>query len=208
VSAHLITTPTAFRSIRRITQPEVEPVSVSEAKAQLGISPDVSEHDAVLSGLISAARIAAESRLNMSLMATQWQAVHAGFWGCGCHGVELPYPPLLVNTEHPVGVRWKDRDGLTHVVEAADIEVNTDEFPGRLYVRASMAAGACCDGAAVVTWWAGVLSPADVPSPIRTAMLRMVARMFGDRGDTAENILEADHAVAHLLAACSWAGRY
>lgn len=205
---HSTTTPTAFRSIRRIKQPVVEPVSVSEAKTHLGISHDVAEHDGLIAGLVASARIAAESRLHMSLMATQWQAIRTGFWECGCHGVELPYPPLLVDTEHPVGVRWKDRDGLTHVVEAADIEVNTDEFPGRLFVRASMTGGACCDGAAVVTWWGGVLSPADVPSPIRTAILRMVARMFGDRGDTAENILENDQAVAHLLAACSWAGRY
>jgi hypothetical protein len=61
---------------------------------------------------------------------------------------------------------------------------------------------------ATVTWWAGVVNPSDVPSPIRTAILRMVARMFGDRGDTAEDVLTNDAAVSHLLATCSWAGRY
>ena len=204
---HLITNPTGFRSIRRVTQPAVEPVSVAEAKVHLGISPDVAEHDAYLMGLIASARIAAESRLNMTLTATKWQAVRAGWWYCSCEGVEMPYPPLLVDEDHPITVKWKDRDGVVNEVNDTDIVADVDEFPGRVRVLANMAGG-CCESVATVTWWAGVVNPSDVPSPIRTAILRMVARMFGDRGDTADDVLTNDQAVAHLLATCSWSGRY
>lgn len=202
-----LTNAAGFRSIRRIRQPEVEPVSVAEAKTHLGISPDVAEHDEYILGLISAARIAAESRLNMTLVATQWQAVRAGWWYCSCEGAEVPYPPLLVDQDHPVEVRYKDRDGQVQFVDADDIRTDTDEFPGRLRVL-SQISGGCCESVATVTWWAGVVNPQDVPSPIRTAILRMVARMFGNRGDTAEDVLTNDQAVAHLLASCSWGGRY
>ena len=204
---HLITNPTGFRSIRRVTQPAVEPVSVAEAKVQLGISPDVAEHDAYLMGLIASARIAAESRLNMTLMATRWQAVRAGWWYCSCEGVEMPYPPLLVDEDHPITVKWKDRDGIVNEVNDTDIVADLDEFPGRVRVLSSISNG-CCESVATVTWWAGVVNPSDVPSPIRTAILRMVSRMFGDRGDTAEDVLTNDQAVSHLLATCSWSGRY
>ena len=205
---NLITNATGFRSIRRITQPQVEPVSVAEVKTHLGIAPEVADHDAYLLGLIGSARIAAESRLNMTLMATQWQAVRAGYWYCGCVGQEMPYPPLLVDQDHPVRIQWKDRDGSVNFVDDADIETDTDEFPGRLRVLTSTVGGSCCESVVTVQWWAGVTNPSDVPSPIRTAILRMVARMFGDRGDTADDVLTNDQAVSHLLAACSWSGRF
>lgn len=199
---------TAFRSIRRVEQPAVEPISVAEAKTHLGISPEVAEHDAYLAGLIASARIAAEARLSMTLTATRWRAVREGGWGCGCGAVEMPYPPLLVDADHPLTVEYRGADGSTVAVDAADIETDTVDFPGRLRVRGSIPSGGCCEVLSTVTWWAGVVSPHDVPAPVRTAILRMVARMFGDRGDTAESILTNDQAVAHLLAACSWGGRY
>jgi uncharacterized phiE125 gp8 family phage protein len=202
-----LTNADGFRSIRRIRQPAVEPVSVLDAKTHLGISPDVAEHDAYLLGLIGSARIAAESRLNMTLVATQWQAVRAGWWYCSCEGAEVPYPPLLVDQDHPIEVRYKDRQGVVQFVDAEAIVADVDEFPGRLRVLQQITGG-CCESVATVTWWAGVVNPSDVPSPIRTAILRMVARMFGDRGDTAEDVLTNDAAVAHLLATCSWGGRY
>jgi uncharacterized phiE125 gp8 family phage protein len=177
-------------------------------KVHLGISPDVAEHDAYLLGLIASARIAAEARLNMTLVATQWQAVRAGWWYCSCQGVEMPYPPLLVDENHPIEVRYKDRSGDVQFVNAEDITADVDEFPGRMKVLAQIASGGCCESVATVTWWAGVVNPRDVPSPIRTAITRMVARMFGNRGDTAEDVLTNDAAVSHLLATCSWAGRY
>jgi uncharacterized phiE125 gp8 family phage protein len=204
---HSLTNASGFRSIRRIRQPAVEPVSVGEVKTHLGISPDVAEHDAYLAGLISAARIAAESRLNMTLVETQWQAVRAGWWYCSCEGVEMPYPPLLVDQDHPIEVRYRDRQGAVAFVDDDKIVADADEFPGRLRVLQSMVGG-CCESVATVTWWAGVVNPSDVPSPIRTAILRMVARMFGNRGDTADDVLTNDAAVSHLLAACSWGGRY
>ena len=208
MSWHLVTNPTGFRSIRRITQPAVEPVSVAECKAHLGIAPEVAEHDDYLRGLIASARIAAESRLHMTLVATQWQAVRAGWWYCACQGVEMPYPPLLVDQDHAVEVRYKDRNGDVQFVDAGDIATDTDEFPGRMRILSQLESGGCCENVATVTWWGGVVDPTDVPSPIRAAILRMVARMFGNRGDTADDVLTNDAAVAHLLSACSWSGRY
>jgi uncharacterized phiE125 gp8 family phage protein len=203
----LLTTPSPFRAVRRIVQPVVEPVSLSEIKQHLSILPEQVEDDAYLMALVASARIVCEERLHMTLTATRWRGIASRFGACACSGVEMPYPPFLVDYEHPVEVTYTDADGVDHTVDEADIRTNTVEFPGRLQVRRTIA-NQCCETAAVVTWWGGVLRPNEVPSPIRTAIRRLVGRMYSDRGDDAERALQQDPATDQLLASCSWAGRF
>jgi hypothetical protein len=46
------------------------------------------------------------------------------------------------------------------------------------------------------------------PAPIRAALKRIVAGMYGARGDTAEAIYDRDPGVASLLACVSHTGRF
>jgi uncharacterized phiE125 gp8 family phage protein len=203
----LLTTPSPFRAIRRISQPAIEPVSLAQIKEHLSIVPEQVEDDAYLMALVSAARIVCEERLHMTFTATRWQAIASRFGQCACSGVEMPYPPFLVDVDHPVEVTYTDTDGTDYVVNDADIRTNTVEFPGRLQVTQTIS-NQCCETAAVVRWWGGVVRASDVPSPIRTAIRRLVGRMYSDRGDDADRALEQDPATEQLLAACSWIGRY
>lgn len=196
-----------FRSIRRVKQPDIEPVSLADAKDALGIAPEVSDDDVLIAGLIASARTVVEERLHCTLTLTQWQGVLQRFGTCSCDGVEVPYPPFFVDGQHPVEVTWTDSDGTDHVVDAADIRTNTVEVPGRLKVRASIV-DSCCESAAVVRWWGGVPSARDVPAPLRTAIVRMVIWQYANRGDDAQSALAADPAIDSLLASCSWMGRF
>jgi uncharacterized phiE125 gp8 family phage protein len=192
----------------RVTQPTVEAVSLSEVKHHLGIDASVADDDEYLGGLIAAARILVEERLNQTLVATQWRARMINVSSCSCRGVELPYPPVLFDEDdRPVEVKFKNRDGDTDFVDAKDIEVDDEEFPGRLHVRQSIS-DACCEAKATVTWWAGRETPEEVPAPIRAALKRIVAGMYGARGDTAEAIYDRDPGVASLLACVSHTGRF
>ena len=203
----LITTPTPFRSIVRVTQPTVEPVSLSEVKHHLGIDASVADDDEYLGGLIAAARILVEERLGQTLVATRWRARMTNVSSCRCHGVELPYPPVLFDqADYPVEVYWKEPDGTTGYAEDDEVMVDHEEFPGRLYVRAKIT-GACCESTATVLWWAGYRTPQEVPQPIRAAIKRIVAGMYGARGDTAEAIYDRDPGVASLLGVVSHSGR-
>ena len=204
----LITTPIPFRSIVRVTQPEVEPVSLFEVKQHLGIMPEVADDDDFLMGLIASARIVVEERLYQTTMATQWRAKAFRWSSCSCRGIELPYPPVLWDDgEHAIQVRWTDADGNWQVADPANVVVDYEEIPGRLHIKQSIY-DACCESTATVTWWAGYRRPQDVPAPIRTAIKRIVGACYSARGDTPEGILRRDPAVDSLLASCSISGRY
>lgn len=207
-----ITTPSPFRSITRIVQPALEPVSLYEVKAHLGIVPEVSEDDDLLMGLIASARIMVEERLYQTTTATKWRAKVTNRSLCGCQGMELPYPPVLIAqdeyTPYPVEVWWKGGDGNLHTVDPDAIEVDDEEIPGRIWIRETIS-GPCCESVATITWWAGVPNPADVRSPIRTAIKRLVGQCYSTRGDTPEAIMfRGDPAVEAMLASCSISGRY
>ena len=203
----LVTTPTPFRSIVRIEQPRVEPVSVFEAKQHLRNDADMADDDELLAGLISAARVAVESRLGMTLTATRWRAKLGPWSSCSCRGYDVPYPPLLVDDDHPVEITYKDHDGTTITVPADEIAADPTEVPGRIQVSHSLS-GPCCETNATITWWGGVIVPSQVPAPIRAAILRIVGALYTRRGDTAEAIITADPGVDAMLASCSIFGRY
>ena len=194
-----------FRAIRRIRQPDVEPVSLAEVKDALGIAPEVADDDAYLTGLIAAARIQAEEMINGTLTLTRWQAVAVRLGSCGCSCVEMPYPPFFVDDTHPVEVTYTTADGVSRVVDQSEIRVNVIELPGRLQVRTPVYSG-CCDSSAVVRWWAGVEKATDVPSPARTAIMRMVAGLYASRGDDPAAFIRDDPATKGLLASIAWCG--
>jgi uncharacterized phiE125 gp8 family phage protein len=204
-----ITTPSPFRSITRVVQPAVEPVSLFDVKAYLGIVPEVAEDDDLLMGLIAAARIIVEERLHQTTTATRWRAKLAGWHSCACSGLELPYPPVLWHPDDfPVEVRWKDRDGNVNTLPPESIEIDAEEIPGRIHIRESISNG-CCESVATIEWWAGVQNPTDVRSPIRTAIKRLVGQCYTTRGDTPESVMyRGDSAIDAMLASCSTAGRY
>lgn len=205
---NLVTTPTPFRSVTRIVQPMVEPVSLGEIKAHLRIEPDVADDDEFLMGALAAARIVVEERLGMTLTATRWRAKLGEWSSCGCHGMELPYPPLLVEPNRfPLSVTWKDSAGVTHVVDPDNLACDAEEIPGRLLIRETIY-GACCERNATVKWWAGVVNPSDVPANIRAAIKRIAGQLYTNRGDTAEAVMARDEGVDSLLAASSINGRF
>lgn len=203
-----VTTPSHFRSIVRVKQPANEPVSLSEIKHHLGIDAEMADDDEYLMGLVAAARILVEERLAITTTLTRWRAKLHNVYGCGCVGIEVPYPPMVyARFDLPVEITWKDQQGIGQAMDPDDIEVDTEEIPGRLKLRRGFTSS-CCQSLATITWWAGYESAEAVPRPIRAAIARIVAGMYGNRGDTAEAVYEKDAGVSSMLAACSYNGRF
>ena len=80
-----------YRSIKRITEPAIEPVSLAEAKSHLRVDQDFTDDDLYIQSLISAARHHIEAVSDRTLIRCQWQIKLDQFpsWD-----IELPRPPI------------------------------------------------------------------------------------------------------------------
>ena len=179
-------------TIRVIEWPLVEPVTLSEAKAQCGLLPDQTEHDRFLLDKIGAARRLVESRLSVSLVATRYRAT----WRSGAAVLHLPAPPGLIDEGHPLTITV---DGDAVSSEAYDVD--QDAFPAAVTFTTAQT------GKVVATYWAGVAPGQPIDPMARSAILAYVNHQFENRGVmNTEGGGELPQAFETLLAACSWNG--
>lgn len=181
-------------TFRRIQLPVVEPVTLSEVKAQIGILADVTEFDRLLMDKVSTGRALIEARLGITMVATQYRAVWKSASGTIC----LPAPPLLVSEDYPLVATL---DGVVLDEEEDDYELDADAIPGELTLAAGKA------GKLVVEYWGGV-APETPPDPmLKSALLAFVDHQFENRGVLATDATaELPQAFETLLAASSWNG--
>jgi len=179
-------------TLRVIQWPVIEPVSLVEAKAQVGLMPDQADHDTLLLGKIAAGRRLIERRLGQTLVATQYRAT----WATAPAVLTLAAPPLLVDATYPLAVTV---DGLA--VAAGDLEVDADAMPATVKLPTGVA------GKVVATYWGGVAPGTPVAPQLRAALLMYVEHLFKNRGVLAEDTAaELPQAFEALLASESHDG--
>lgn len=181
-------------TFRVISLPVVEPVSLTEVKQQIGMGIDVTDFDRLLMDKVSAARALIESRLSITMVATQYRAI----WKDASGVVNLPSPPLLVTQTYPL-VATLDGVALTQ----GQYTLDTDDIPGTLTLEGGRR------GKLQVTYWGGV-PPDTRPDPmLKSAILAYVTHSFENRGVLATDATaELPQAFETLLAASSWNGGY
>lgn len=181
-------------TLRIITQPEHEPVTLSEAKAQLGVVESFEEHDSLILGMIAAGRRFIEKRLGQTLMETQYRASWAEVPSSG--SLVLPYPPYLADADHPLVVMVA---GLA--VAGVDLEVDADAMPATVSLPSGVA------GKVVATYWGGATDRAAIDPQVRAALLMYVEHAFKNRGILAEDsAVELPQGFEALLASASHSG--
>ena len=118
---------TEFRSLVRITQPTVEPVSLGEAKVQARV--DTEADDAYIQSLIAVARQYVEDILDITILTTVWEVSYDLFpvWA-----IVLPRP-MLQSANITVTYRLGDGATSTKSSAAGDFRVDTRTVPGRIY---------------------------------------------------------------------------
>lgn len=179
-------------TVRVIQWPVIEPVSLVEAKAQVGLMPDQAEHDTLLLGKIAAGRRLIERRLGQTLVATQYRAT----WAEAPAVLTLPNPPLLVAEAFPLVVTV---GGIT--VPSVDLEVDADAMPATVTLPVGEV------GKVVATYWAGVAPGTPIAPQLRAALLMYVEHLFKNRGVLAEDsAVELPQAFEALLASESHDG--
>jgi len=197
-----------YRSLTRQTQPAVEPVTLSEAKAHLRV--DTTADDAYISSLISAAREWCEQYLDRSLVHTQWVMRFDKFPPDGTMDIELPRPPMATTgTATAVALTFTYENGTTATYSTASYRVDRDGVPGTvktLYGQ-TWPPHLQDDNAISVTWWGGYgASGTSVPAAIRHAMLMLVCFWYEKRSTVLVGSIskQLEFAVESLLSSQKW----
>ena len=176
-----------------LTGPAVEPIPLAEMKGYLRLDGD--DEDAIVSSLVTAARLAIERAARIALVAQSWRYEIPGWPDRGI--VPLPLSPILSldavrilsASAEPITLA----SGLVRLDDVAD--------PARLVLDASVARPAGDDIRLSVDLTAGFGATATaVPEPLRLAIRRLVAGWFEARGDTRPSGSGLPPEIAALLA--------
>ena len=173
---------TAFRSLVRITQPTVEPVSLGEAKVQARV--DTEADDAYIQSLIAVARQYVEDILDITILTTVWESSYDLFpvWA-----IVLPRP-MLQSANITVTYRLGDGATSTKSSAAGDFQVDTRTVPGRIYPNWSDTwPGVRGDENSVVVNYTAGFGPdgSSVPPVYKHLIMMLVAHWYDSRQSVA-----------------------
>lgn len=163
-------------SIRLITPPTIQPVTLMEAKAQVKQEEDVD--DTLLTNIIKAATLKAENITKRQFIEATFESRLDRF------PVEfhLPRPPLL----SVVSIKYIDTDSAEQTFEDTKYSVDTFRTIGRVVLKSGESWPSVDDDINVVRiqWKAGYGElTTDVPEDIRSAILLTIGHLYEHRED-------------------------
>jgi uncharacterized phiE125 gp8 family phage protein len=194
--------------LRLVTPPAEEPVTIADAKVQLGVPQSVSAHDSWLTSRIAAARQRCEAEIRCSFVSSGWELSLHGFpidprlaisletiVSGSALAIELPTPPLI-SVE---SISYLDVAGVRQTMSPSAYTV----LPGSpgLVVPAygtNWPTHRRYPGSVLIDFTAGYGAASAVPDCIKAAILVYLTWLFEKRGD--ENA-DLPQAVKDLLAA-------
>ena len=198
-----------YNSVTRATGPAVEPLTVAEAKLHLRV--DISDDDAYIGTLITAAREWVENYLDRTLITTQLILRAAEF---PTEELELARPPMVASgTATAVVITYTLADTTTATLSTALYRVDRTSTPGNVapVINGTWPSDVIEDANAVaVTYWAGYgPTSASVPATIRHAMLMLIGHWYDRRSAVLTGTISKplEFAVESLLASNNW-GQY
>ena len=198
-----------YNSVTRATGPAVEPLTVAEAKLHLRV--DISDDDAYIGTLITAAREWVEAYLDRTLITTQLILRAAEF---PTEELELARPPMVASgTATAVVITYTLADTTTATLSTALYRVDRTSTPGNVapIINGTWPSDVIEDANAVaVTYWAGYgPTSASVPATIRHAMLMLIGHWYESRSTVLVGVTSKplEFAVESLLASNNW-GQY
>ena len=186
-------------SLRLVTPPSTEPITLDEAKLQCRV--DTSDEDALLAHYITAARGLVEAESGRALLTQTWEMRIDGWYEFGDGIIRLPYAP----TQQVEGIVWLDSDGVSHTVDPNTYLVDTSSLPPRIVPVSSWPTTPEMVSIAGIriTFVAGWEERDKVPAWAKQAILLLVAHWYENREAVASvgNPRDLPIAVDRLLAA-------
>jgi uncharacterized phiE125 gp8 family phage protein len=166
--------------LKLTVEPEIEPVTLEEAKKQVEIASSDNAHDVHLNRLIKSARRDVERYTRRALITQTWLFSGRSF---DVRQVLLPRPPLLGVTS----IYYTDASSVERLLSPSVYDVCTNDSPGFVEPKVSET-WPSTDGSAdavLITYTAGFGSTvSDVPEEYRELILEIVRfRFFRDGSD-------------------------
>ncbi|MBX9592496.1 MAG: head-tail connector protein [Hyphomonadaceae bacterium] len=156
--------------------PAVEPVSLAEAKAHLRV--DGTAEDTLIASLIVTSRLHVEAVMGLALVTQGW-AYFLDAWARG-RALELPLRPVRSIT----AVRLYDENAVATTLAPASYVLDGAGTPARLVrqgARLWPKPGRTANGIEVAFTAGYGDAAADVPAPIRQALLLLIAHWYEHR---------------------------
>ena len=173
-----------------VTAPSAEPVTTDEVKLWLRV--DDTADDALIAGLITAARSIFEQLTGRALVETTYLATWDGLPRVGTYGgaglsreLELPRAPFAATS--PVAwLKYLDEDGVEQTVASSDYTVETGRDAARyprlvLNEAASWPTLGSYPGALRCQFTAGYGAASDVPAEIKVCLKQLVTHLYQNR---------------------------
>jgi uncharacterized phiE125 gp8 family phage protein len=161
-------------ALLEITPPAVEPLGFEEVRDHLRVT--ISQDDALIDGLIVAARVWAEGTTWRQLITATWEENFDAFPPC----IRPQRPPL----QSVVSITYIDTAGVEQTLDAAKYQVDAVSQPGRVlpaYGETWPSTRAQAN-AVTVRFLAGYGGAGGtVPAPIRQAMLMAIGHWYANR---------------------------
>lgn len=163
-------------ALRVITQPENEPVSLSEVKLHLRVEHN--EEDTLIASLIKTAREVAETSFTWRALAIQTFEYTLDRFPSD-RSVYLPRPPLKTVES----ISYKDRTGTETVLNTDCYIVDTAAEPGRVVLvpEASWPDVELYPTSAVRIRFTAGYDATDIPESIKQGMLLMIGHWYENR---------------------------
>lgn len=160
-------------SLKLITAPTAEPVTLAEAKAHLRV--DGTDDDAYITALIGAARQGAEHITGRALMAQTWELALDAFEA----DISLPRPPLA----SIASVKYLNDAGVLTPLDASAYLLDDHSEPARLLPAygTTWPATRGQANAVLIRYVAGYASAATVPQEIKSWMLLHIGMLYENR---------------------------
>jgi uncharacterized phiE125 gp8 family phage protein len=186
-----------YRSLKRLTAPSAEPVTLAEAKSHCRV--DIADEDTLIQGYIATAREWVEDYIDRAIVGQRLMLTLDTFPG----EIELPRPPMIASgTATAVVITYVANDsGTTATLATTSYRVDRDSTPGviRTLYNGSWPSHIIDQNSVTVSWWAGYGDAASVPQRVKTAILMCVHELYTNRGNGS-----IPEAAMRLLDSVSW----
>jgi len=172
---------------KRPTAPAVEPITIAQARIQIGLDSSDTSSDTMLNALIAAAREFVENYTNRSLITAVWNGYLDSFEDWGIQLFKLPISEIT-------SIKYYDSDDTEQTLDADLYVSDIISEPARIFPASGESWPSTYDrpNAVKITFNAGYgAAETDVPKLIKAAMLMMITHLEANRGDEGFRTLPA-----------------
>lgn len=169
--------------IETLISPTVEPLTLAEAKTFCRVDSDLTDEDALISSLITAAREQIEVQTSRAF-AVQTLRLTLDCFPSG-RAIVLPRCPLI----EVLSIEYDDGDGVEQTLSSSDYSVNAFTVPGAISPASSWPATVSRPGAVRITYQCGYTATDGegeedseiIPERAKTAILYLVNHWYENR---------------------------